>query len=131
MKDYLKKIFTTFKATLLTVLVVGILVLVFLYLGNYSEGYRAGVIVKISRKGYIFKTNEGEMNVGNYLTENTNLNSSIWKFSVENGQDTVIKGIENALLTGHRVKLYYKERYFSIFWRGDTKYFVYKAELAP
>jgi hypothetical protein len=31
---------------------------------TYSDGNRAGILIKFSKKGYIFKTHEGELNLG-------------------------------------------------------------------
>ena len=114
---------------------IGIIVLLLLlgiaayyYYGNYSEGERAGIMFKLSKKGTILKTFEGELNVGNYLTDNTNLSSSVWKFSVDDDQEEVIKKLEDAILNGRRVKILYKEKFIYVPWRGDTKYFVYKVE---
>ena len=45
-------------------LVVFIGVMLFLNYANYSDGYRAGVPIKISHKGKLFKTHEGELNEG-------------------------------------------------------------------
>ena len=32
-------------------------------------------------------------------------------------------------MTGQRVKVYYKEKYFKFSWIADTKYYVYKVEV--
>ncbi|MFT6323348.1 MAG: hypothetical protein ACJAWO_000900 [Halieaceae bacterium] len=40
-----------------------IAIMSFFYFGTYSEGVRAGTIIKISRRGTIFKTYEGQLNV--------------------------------------------------------------------
>jgi hypothetical protein len=128
--EVLKKMWGMFKATFLTALVVGVLVLVYFYMASYSEGFRAGVVYKLSQKGIIFKTYEGEMNTGNYVTDGgaENLSTKIWSFSVDGDQTEVISKLENAVLEGSRVKLFYKERYLKFPWRGDTKYFIFKVE---
>ena len=36
-----------------------VLVILFALYGNYSSGERAGQVIKMSKKGYVFKTNEG------------------------------------------------------------------------
>lgn len=128
-----KRIWKTFKATLLTVAVIGVLVVIFLYFASYSEGRRAGVVYKLSQKGFVFKTYEGEMNTGNYVTDspNENLSTKIWNFSVDADQTEVISQLESSVLKGSRVKLFYKERYLKLPWRGDTKYFIFKVESTP
>ena len=36
----------------------------FIYYASYSEGYRAGELIKFSKKGLLFKTWEGELSQG-------------------------------------------------------------------
>ncbi|MCS7017971.1 MAG: hypothetical protein RMJ87_01890 [Cytophagales bacterium] len=40
----------------------------FAYFASYSEGYRVGKVMKISRKGVLFKTWEGQLNVEGITT---------------------------------------------------------------
>ena len=59
---------STFKKTILKVtgigVALGLVIILFMYYANYSEGYRAGVPMKISKKGVVFKTHEGQLNIG-------------------------------------------------------------------
>jgi hypothetical protein len=55
--------------------------------------------------------------------------STLWNFSVIGKDQEAIKVMQEAMLNGRRIKLYYRERYFKFPWNGDTKYFVYKAEV--
>ena len=95
----------------------------------YSEGDRAGVVSKLSKKGYIFKTQEGELNVG-AQGQVGNMVSNLWQFTVESGNDKLSKDIEDAMTTGKRVKLHYEQRYMKFSWMGDTEYFVTKVDAA-
>lgn len=91
---------------------------------TYSEGTRSGVLTKISKRGFVFKTYEGELNVGGLNEgDGTIMPLSIFKFSVNN--DDVYKLLEEA--QGKKVVLHYKEVIHSFFWQGETNYFVYKA----
>lgn len=90
-----------------------------IYYITYSEGYRAGKLVKFSNKGLVFKTWEGEISQG--VSE-----AQIFKFSVEDNQKQVIQQLKN--LQGKDVKLTYKERFRTFVWLGDTKYFVTEVE---
>ncbi|AOW22085.1 6-phosphogluconate dehydrogenase [Urechidicola croceus] len=105
--------------------VVGILLLVLtlyfvsIYYITYSEGYRAGELVKFSHKGIIFKTWEGEISQG--VSE-----AQRFSFSVEDNEKDVIKDLQD--LQGKDVKLTYKERFGTFPWLGDTKYFITKVE---
>ena len=90
-----------------------------IYFVTYSEGVRAGELVKFSKKGVLFKTWEGEISQG--VSE-----AQIFKFSVEDGRTEVIEALNK--YQGSLVKLTYYERYQNIFWLGDTKYFITKVE---
>lgn len=117
--------------SILAILFFATLGLVYFLNASFSDGFRAGTMVKISKKGYLYKTIEGELNLGNYYTEKGSPSTSIWNFSVDSDADSVMEKLENAVLTGKRVKLHYEERYLQLSWRGDTKYFVYKVVEAP
>jgi hypothetical protein len=68
---------------------------------SYSDGERAGVVQKFSRKGWVCKTYEGELAlyiVGGVAPE-------IWAFSV---RDAAVVDQLNALV-GERVRLHYTE----------------------
>jgi len=93
--------------------------LCFLNFVHYSEGVRAGELVKFSRKGVIIKTWEGEISQG--VSE-----SQFFKFSVEDDEKQVIDDLND--FQGQYVKLHYFERYKTLFWLGDTKYFITKVE---
>ncbi|SFD22251.1 6-phosphogluconate dehydrogenase [Algibacter pectinivorans] len=91
----------------------------FIYFVHYSEGVRAGKLVKFSNKGMLFKTWEGEISQG--VSE-----SQIFIFSVEDNQKQVIEDLTK--FQGKFVKLHYFERYKTLFWLGDTQYFITKVE---
>ena len=88
---------------------------IFIYFVTYSTGVRSGELIKISRKGVLIKTWEGEISQGIS-------GALIFPFSVEDQDETVIKDLQK--YQGNYVKLSYKERYASFFWLGDTKYFI-------
>ncbi len=97
--------------------------------GSYSQGYRAGTVMKLSKKGLVFKTLEGQLNMGGAAgSEGSDIASSVWEFSVARGNEQVVSAIEDAVDSGSRVKLYYSEKFYQFDWRGDSKYFVYKVE---
>jgi hypothetical protein len=120
---------STLKKIAAFALVVAIGVFVFLNVANYSTGYRSGVPIKISKKGVLFKTWEGQLNVGGMTTTADGTIPTQWDFTVKNGADSVLTKIDNAILYGKRVKLLYDEKYARFFWLGDTKYFVYDVEV--
>jgi hypothetical protein len=94
----------------------------------YSDGDRTGYIYKFSRKGFIFKTYEGILKTGFVNIGNTSTPNEEWTFSVKD--EAVAQQIKN-LDQRSVVKLHYKQYYTRLFWKGDTKYFVYKVEIMP
>lgn len=90
-----------------------------IYYFTFSNGFRSGQLVKVSYKGLVFKTWEGEVSQG--VSE-----AQIFKFSIEDKEEQVIEDLKN--LQGKVVKLTYKERFSTFPWLGDTKYFVVKVE---
>ena len=103
--------------------------LLFALYANYSSGIRAGVPVKFSRKGVVFKTHEGELNVGGLTNSEDGAIPTTWNFSVRGYEEDVLSDLERAMTEQKRVKLHYNEKYVQLFWRGDTKYFVHEVEI--
>jgi hypothetical protein len=121
-----------FRKLFIGLLVIGLLMIAATFLSTqlaYSEGDRAGVVSKLSKKGYIFKTHEGELNVG-AQGQVGNMSNNLWQFTIAGGDDKLTKEIEDAMTTGKRVKLHYEQRYMKFSWMGDTEYFVTKVEAA-
>lgn len=117
------------KKILLTVAVMLLLACAFYYWGTFSEGVRSGIVVKISRKGYVFKTYEGQLNLLTFgAVRNQNMVNESFDFSVAGGREDIVKILEEASLSGERVSLHYIERYAAFPWRGDTKYFIESVE---
>lgn len=97
----------------------------FLYYGTYSTGVRAGVVLKVSNKGTIFKTWEGQLDILNFgAVKSPNQLSQTFEFSVDKNRDSLIQKLENVSLSGERIQVRYEEKYAVLPWRGETKYFV-------
>lgn len=103
-----------------SILVILIVYISFIYLVTYSEGYRAGELIKISKRGLVFKTWEGQLSQG--VSQEAQFN-----FSVQKGDTEVLEKLKE--YQGEQVKLTYVERFGTFFWLGDTKYYVKKVEL--
>jgi hypothetical protein len=99
--------------------------------GNYSDGYRAGTVIKLSRKGLVFKTYEGELNLGMGIHDagSSVSISNVWNFSVQSSDSTCLAMLDTAMLSGKRAKLHYREKFVAVPWQGDTKFLVYKVEI--
>lgn len=86
---------------------------------TYSEGSRSGQLIKVTKKGFVFKTYEAQLNMGGLrTTQNDGLEGNIWDFSIID--ETVVEKLN--ILEGKRVKVTYKERYKAMPWIGKTNY---------
>ncbi|UNY97671.1 6-phosphogluconate dehydrogenase [Zhouia spongiae] len=112
------------KIFLLAIIITSLAYFAFVYYVPYSKGVRSGELIKISHKGVIVKTWEGEISQGIS-------GAQIFQFSVEDNNKDVLQKLEE--YQGHYVKVTYKERFSTFFWLGDTKYFVtdVKKEVSP
>jgi hypothetical protein len=91
---------------------------------SYSEGERAGFVQKLSRKGWVCKTWEGQMAMV------TLPGTVAEKFDFTVRDDDVVAYLNSNL--GKRMTLHYEQRKWiptSCF--GDTEYFVISAKVTP
>lgn len=107
--------------SLLIVIVGGGGYLAFARWASFSSGTRSGKVIKFSKKGYVFKTAEGEINTGDFA-------GGMWEFSVYPGDDEIQEEIKDAMEKGYEVNVKYKERFVAIPFWGDTKYFIYDVD---
>ena len=91
----------------------------FIYYVPYSRGTRSGELIKVSNKGVIFKTWEGEISQGIS-------GAQIFSFSILDKDKSVIEKLQD--LQGNYVKVSYVERYTSFVFWGDTKYFIVEVQ---
>jgi hypothetical protein len=104
-------------ATVLLVVVGSSLYMLFALKFSYSTGERVGFVQKLSKRGWVCKTNEGEMAMVNMAGQQ----AQMVFFTVRD--DAVVTQIEE--LAGHRVLLEYEEhRGLPTSCFGDTEYFV-------
>ncbi|MBL8000568.1 MAG: 6-phosphogluconate dehydrogenase [Flavobacteriales bacterium] len=120
----------TFRNILLMLAALFVLLMLFFYYASYSEGIRSGVVIKLSQRGMLFKTWEGQVNLQSFgaVDAQGNAMNEVFSFSVEGGNDSLLKSLEQVSLSGERVNLHYVERYVRLPWRGETKYFVTSVE---
>ena len=91
---------------------------------TYSDGERGGVLQKISRKGWLCKTYEGELAL--YVVPG--MAPEIWEFSVRD--EAVAKQLSG--FVGERIQLHYAEhRGIPTNCFGETSYFVDRVTPAP
>lgn len=88
---------------------------------TYSDGTRSGVLTKVTRKGYVFKTYEGEINIGGINQgEGTIIPLTIFRFSTTKKQ--IYDSLE--VYQGRKVVLKYRQVIKNLVWQGETDYFV-------
>jgi hypothetical protein len=118
-----------FRIFLISLVAIIACIFLFYHYAVYDEGVRAGIVVRISKKGVIFKTYEGQLNLESFgALRGTSPLASTFDFSVESSDENVIKDLEAASLSGERVNLKYIKRYGAFPWRGDTQYFIKEVE---
>lgn len=99
-----------------------------------SAGERAGVVTRFSLSGAVFNTYEGELH---YAGANGTIVADSWRFSIdaehlrhENLSD-LVKTLNDAQLSGKRVKITYRGEMFVAPWRGDTDHLIQTVEILP
>ena len=96
------------------------------YYYTYSDGYRSGLLQKLSHKGNIFKTYEGEL-VQRSIVSTSNVGIASEKFYFSVTVDSVAKAMQK--FEGKNVKLHYLQKNGTLPWRGESEYIVDAVEL--
>lgn len=97
------------------------------YFYTFSDGYRTGLVQKLSHKGNLFKTYEGELVLSSIAsTSSVTLASEKFYFTVSN--DSIAKLLQN--FEGRQAKLHYEQKNGKLFWRGESEYIVDAVEPA-
>ena len=102
------------------VLVVG-LIIGTRYFYVVGEGMKAGTVNYVVKKGYVFKTYEGEMILDGFQSKGPNtMQSNEFLFSIT---DTAL-AMKLMLSAGNHVLVRYKEYNGAVAWRGYSKFVV-------
>ncbi len=99
-----------------------IIALCFIRFANktYSEGNRTGVITKLSCKGLIWKTYEGQMNVGGMSAkEGGVMVPVVWSFTAPSA---LKETLEQCAQSGERTTIKYRQVFIQWPWNGETDY---------
>jgi hypothetical protein len=91
------------------------------YFYTYSEGYRAGLLQKFSRKGTIFKTYEGEL-VLSSVSGRSDVVIASEKFFFSVTDQELAHNLDT--LQGRNVIVHYRQKNAPLIWKGDTPYYV-------
>ncbi len=98
---------------------------------EYSDGSRSGTVTKISRKGMIWQTWEGELDLHRLRStggEHPTMTADLFYFSASDPE--IVKQIEAAEQSGNRTTLKYKQ-YILRGWKyGNTSYDIVGVEVS-
>lgn len=104
------------------VIVLGVGIWVYVhYFYVFGEGVKAGTLNYVVRKGYVFKTYEGEMILTGFQTKGlATMGSNEFLFSISN------PGLARKLMlnSGKLMQLHYNEYNGAVAWRGYSKFIV-------
>lgn len=107
------------KKILALILLLGTLIfagyIAFIYYIPVSEGIRSGELIRLSHKGVVIKTWEGELSQGIS-------GAQIFSFSVLDNDQKLIEDLKS--LQGHYVKMNYEEKKRTFMWWGETRFFI-------
>jgi hypothetical protein len=96
---------------------------------EYSSGFRAGQVTKFSQRGYVFKTWEGELNIGGFTASGDGSYApNIFRFSVRD--PIIVNEVNKALESGKRIKLTYRQVWVRNAYAADTDYYIIGVEAA-
>lgn len=94
---------------------------------TYSDGDRVGVVTKISHKGIVFKSWEGELAMDGFNKAANGSTTNVFAFTVKD--EAIVKQIQDAQENGDRVKLHYREVLVNGSWTADTPYRIDQVEV--
>ena len=101
--------------TFIAIILIGLLIWWFYY-KPYSTRYRTGVLKAIGKKGYLFKTYEGEVVQQGIRSVGMNVNTPSFLFSITD--EKVALEMEKYL--NQEINLHYTQYLKSLPWRGEN-----------
>lgn len=112
---------------LILFILVAVVYIYWSYFFTFSDGYRAGVLQKFSRKGTIFKTYEGEMILSS-VQSNKNVVLASEKFIFSVSDKNVALQLDT--IQGKNIVVHYTQKNRALPWRGDSPYIVSSAKVS-
>lgn len=101
---------------------------------DYSRGERTGMINKVSERGLIWETYEGQLALEGIVSGNGSSGANVWDFSLDrqakHGEDTqeLVQKLREYMRTGQKVKVTYIEQLSTWPWRSETDYLIQDVE---
>lgn len=98
---------------------------------QYGDGVRAGMINKVSKKGVIWKTYEGQMALEGIAGSGGSLGANVWDFSIDGkmkakDQEDMAELLIRYMSEGRKVKIEYNQQISPWPPRGNTDYYITK-----
>ena len=93
------------------------------------------MVNKLSRKGTVFKTYEGQMTLEGLASNGEGVGANVWNFSIDEtharGENVagLTKQLTEAMKSGRKVEISYKQNLTAVPWRGETDYFVQSVKM--
>ena len=101
---------------------------------EYSHGERTGMINKVSEKGLVWETYEGQLALEGIVSGDGSSGANVWDFSIdrqaEHGENTaeLVEKLRGYMRTGQKVRIEYIEQLSTWPWRSDTDYLIQNIE---
>ncbi len=89
------------------------------FVPNYSIGERVGYVTKLSYKGLVFKTYEGQLQIGQ---GSQGALQEPFAFSVSSDRRDLLQKLESAAQKGTRIRLKYRQWLVMSFRLGESGY---------
>lgn len=87
----------------------------------YSDGVKTGTLIKVTKKGFIFKTYEGQINLGGMVSNGDGgMVANIWSFSIKD--EETFRKLQK--YQDRRIRIYYEQFLWLPVQVGSTDYLV-------
>ena len=73
---------------------------------NYSNGTRVGTVTKLSEKGVVFKSWQGQMTLGGTVNSESGVVANTFEFNADPSQ---VAKLQEIMRTGKRVEVVYRQ----------------------
>lgn len=100
---------------------------------KYGEGYRVGMVNKISKKGAIWETYEGQMALEGISGSGSSVGANTWDFAIDNympeeKQKELRDTLESCMNSGQKVKIHYVQQLSTFPWRSESNHLIQSIE---
>ena len=103
---------------------------------EYSRGEMTGMINKVSEKGLLWKTYEGQLALEGIVSRDNSVGANVWNFSLDRqarrGEDTqkIVTELQGFMRDGTKVVVAYNQPFAAWPWRSKTRHLIQRVEPA-